>query len=278
MLQCHAFEGVPKGYWALQLEYGNSCVTYDNTSNLVRASWCDPSDYMHQGQVWNPEGGRIISAASKKCLVRSGADSVRVERCTGREVENWTLEYYADGTFRVRDLGGEACLDMHLKTRELHMHPCHSGGNQRFWKRAVQLDVDHLMEILVACSKRAELAFFGYFVLLVPAVAAAAIVCQCRHQAKQQVAIKSVMDEMKQTRQEGQQGYSHVLGLLKPLLEQIPGSDASSECTLGSWSHVSSGQPCCFLPETYFQVVTEHGPVLTSPYPVQGRRACCCQW
>ena len=44
------------------------------------------------------------------------------------------------------------------------------------------------------------------------------------------------------------------------------GSEASSESTAGSWSHVHSGEPRCFLPPTYFQVVTEYGRVLAPAY------------
>ena len=39
------------------------------------------------------------------------------------------------------------------------------------------------------------------------------------------------------------------------------GSDSSSVCTVGSWTHVKSGQPCCFLPDTYFKVVTDDGQI-----------------
>lgn len=39
------------------------------------------------------------------------------------------------------------------------------------------------------------------------------------------------------------------------------GSDSSSDCTVGSWTHVTSGQPCCFLPDAYFKVVTDDGEI-----------------
>ena len=39
------------------------------------------------------------------------------------------------------------------------------------------------------------------------------------------------------------------------------GSDSSSVCTLGSWTHVTSGRPCCFLQDTYFKVVTDDGQI-----------------
>jgi len=39
------------------------------------------------------------------------------------------------------------------------------------------------------------------------------------------------------------------------------GSDSSSVCTVGSWTHVTAGQPCCFLPDTYFKVVTDDGQI-----------------
>ena len=39
------------------------------------------------------------------------------------------------------------------------------------------------------------------------------------------------------------------------------GSDSSSNCTVGSWTHVTSGQPCCFLQDTYFKVVTDDGQI-----------------
>ena len=38
-------------------------------------------------------------------------------------------------------------------------------------------------------------------------------------------------------------------------------SDSSSVCTVGSWTHVKSGQPCCFLPDTYFKVVMDDGQI-----------------
>ena len=43
------------------------------------------------------------------------------------------------------------------------------------------------------------------------------------------------------------------------------GSDSSSVCTVGSWTHVTSGQPCCFLPDTYFKVVTDDGEICEKP-------------
>lgn len=43
------------------------------------------------------------------------------------------------------------------------------------------------------------------------------------------------------------------------------GSDSSSVCTVGSWTHVASGQPCCFLPDTYFKVVTDDGEICEKP-------------
>ena len=39
------------------------------------------------------------------------------------------------------------------------------------------------------------------------------------------------------------------------------GGDSSSVCTLGSWTHVTSGRPCCFLQDTYFKVVTDDGQI-----------------
>jgi len=39
------------------------------------------------------------------------------------------------------------------------------------------------------------------------------------------------------------------------------GSDSSSDCTVGSWTHVTSGQPCCFLPDAYFKVMTDDGEI-----------------
>ena len=39
------------------------------------------------------------------------------------------------------------------------------------------------------------------------------------------------------------------------------GSDGSNS-TVGSWTHVTSGQPCCFLQDTYFKVVTDDGEIL----------------
>jgi len=43
------------------------------------------------------------------------------------------------------------------------------------------------------------------------------------------------------------------------------GSDSCSVCTVGSWTHVKSGQPCCFLPDTYFKVVTDGGEICEKP-------------
>ena len=42
-------------------------------------------------------------------------------------------------------------------------------------------------------------------------------------------------------------------------------SDASSSCTasIGSWAYVDAGRPCCFLPDTYFMVMTaDDGEIL----------------
>ena len=52
------------------------------------------------------------------------------------------------------------------------------------------------------------------------------------------------------------------------------GSDSSSVCTVGSWTHVASGQPCCFLPDTYFKVVTDDGEICEKPAKMLFKGTC----
>ena len=59
-----------------------------------------------------------------------------------------------------------------------------------------------------------------------------------------------LMSEVKESRKER----DACMMLLKQLQETVAGSDASSECTVGSWALVGSGEPCCFLPDTQFKV------------------------
>ena len=52
------------------------------------------------------------------------------------------------------------------------------------------------------------------------------------------------------------------------------GSDSSSVCTVGSWTHVTSGQPCCYPPDTYFKVVTDDGEICGKPAKMLFKGTC----
>ena len=53
----------------------------------------------------------------------------------------------------------------------------------------------------------------------------------------------------------------HIESTLTEIADAQIGSDSSSVCTVGSWTHVTPGQPCCFLPDTYFKVATDDGQI-----------------
>ena len=73
-----------------------------------------------------------------------------------------------------------------------------------------------------------------------------------------QQVLMQLVSEVKESRKERETS----MILLKQLQETVEGSDASSECTVSSWALVSSGEPCCFLPDTQFKMKRGDGTEL----------------
>ena len=280
----------------LDLDNGLCLTSRRSLDSSVEGRPCDPADW---SQRWYMRERAIVNSEYGGCLAPDRRKNVVVRTCNGGRKQEWDLNYLRDHLLGekhwVRHLQNMKCMRFHPK-HYVYIDTCADVPESQFLKltewpysRSKTKDVassclDRKCPECSMCSCRFPecLESSDILVNLVFMVPVLLVICGALGWIwkankgdkptglKQQVPSESPHGQAREKKLDTMDAtiLHNIYSIVTEIAAAIDGqrgSDSSSDCTVGSWTHVTSGQPCCFLPDTYFKVVTDDGEICEKP-------------